>query len=245
MAFISPNSRILYSVVNALEELFVNKADIFITVGEKLLMTFRKKPRCCEIIMNCAEDHANDIIKSKPEDDLLTIAFTGHVLRSRGLETILTIMKDLGGVELIIAGTAPDKELLNQSLTISNTKYVGLLTPSEALALEARSDVMIALYDLEAAQNIFAMPLKVWEAMMCGVPIITNVALELITEAKCGIPVEYHDLNQIRAAIVSLRDNKELRRILGNNGREAFLQKYNWNIMEDKLYKIYDVLLSR
>jgi glycosyltransferase involved in cell wall biosynthesis len=245
MAFISPTSRVLYRVVNMFEELFVKRADVLITVAEKLLMTFQKKPRWCEIIMNCAEDHAIDIINSRQEDDILTIAFTGHVDRSRGLEAILSVINKLDDVELIIAGRVLHKEVLNQASMISKAKYVGLLTPREALALEARSDVMIALYELKAVQNALALPLKVWEAMMCGVPIITNVAHELIKEVDCGIVLEYNNLDQIRNAIVILRDNKELRCRLGNNGRKAFLEKYNWSVMEQKLYRIYDTLLLK
>jgi glycosyltransferase involved in cell wall biosynthesis len=36
-----------------------------------------------------------------------------------------------------------------------------------------------------------------------------------------------------------------LRKRLGNNGRKAFLEKYNWNAMEQKLYQIYEDLLGK
>jgi glycosyltransferase involved in cell wall biosynthesis len=41
-----------------------------------------------------------------------------------------------------------------------------------------------------------------------------------------------------------LRDDPKLRKRLGENGRKAYLEKYNWDIMEQKLYKIYDELLK-
>jgi glycosyltransferase involved in cell wall biosynthesis len=79
--------------------------------------------------------------------------------------------------------------------------------------------------------------------MMCGVPIITNVATDIVNETQCGIIVDYDNLDQIKQTIIDLRDNPELRKKLGDNGRNAFLQKYNWNAMEEKLYKIYEQLL--
>jgi glycosyltransferase involved in cell wall biosynthesis len=94
------------------------------------------------------------------------------------------------------------------------------------------------------AQNKYVTGNKLFEAMMCGVPIITNVATEIVNETQCGIIVDYNDIDQVRNAIVSLRDNPELRKNLGDNGRKAFLQKYNWNVMEQKLFKIYDTLLG-
>jgi glycosyltransferase involved in cell wall biosynthesis len=84
-----------------------------------------------------------------------------------------------------------------------------------------------------------------FEAMMFGVPLITNLAPEFVNEVGFGILVDYDDINKIKSAIVSLRDNIGLRDTLGRNGREAFTQKYNWHQMEQKLYKINDDLLEQ
>ena len=79
--------------------------------------------------------------------------------------------------------------------------------------------------------------------MMCGIPIITNVATEIVNETQCGILVDYDNLIKMKEGIVKLRDNPELRKKLGDNGRNAFLQKYNWNAMEQKLYGVYGQLI--
>jgi len=55
--------------------------------------------------------------------------------------------------------------------------------------------------------------------------------------------VEYDNVKQIKDAIVTLRDNPQLCKRLGDNGRKAFLEKYNWNIMERKLYMIYEKII--
>jgi glycosyltransferase involved in cell wall biosynthesis len=85
---------------------------------------------------------------------------------------------------------------------------------------------------------------KVLEAMMCGLPIITNISPELINDTKCGVIVEYDDIEQIKGAIISLRDNPDLREFYGTNGRKAFLENYNWHAMEKRLYGIYQNLLN-
>lgn len=72
--------------------------------------------------------------------------------------------------------------------------------------------------------------------MIFKIPLITNMLPELITETDCGIIVDYNNLNQIKNAIINLRDNKELRKRLGENGRSAFEQRCNWNLMEQELY---------
>ena len=139
-----------------------------------------------------------------------------------------------------------DKDVFDKIRGIDNLKYEGVLQPADALGLEARSDAILALYDPLVLWNNITLPNKLFEAMMCGVPIITNIATEIVNETQCGIIVDYDNKDEMKKSIVELRDNPELKKRLGENGREAFLQKYNWAAMEQKLYGIYEqVILNR
>jgi glycosyltransferase involved in cell wall biosynthesis len=141
-------------------------------------------------------------------------------------------------------GRVEDKNLLKKTYETSNSKYLGFLYHKQVIDLELSSDASIALYDLNLeTQHEYGMANKILEAMMCGLPVITNIAHEIINETGCGILVEYDNVKQIKEAIIALRDNLELRTILGNNGRRAFVEKYNWMTMEDKLFKSYETLL--
>ena len=85
---------------------------------------------------------------------------------------------------------------------------------------------MIALYDLKLqSQYEYGMANKVLEAMMCGLLIITNISHELVNDTKCGIIVEYGNVEQIKQAIITLRDNPELRKFYGTNGRQGISGK--------------------
>jgi glycosyltransferase involved in cell wall biosynthesis len=246
MAFVPSKSKKYYSIVNYLEEFFSKRANVLITISKEVLATFRKKPKNSIVIMNCPEDHAIDKQKTK-KDRPLKIVFTGSILKkTRGLENIIAAIKDLTGVEFVIAGwyLEKDKEFLDQILQIPNVKFRGLLEPNDALALEASSDVMIALYEPEPWNNI-TLPNKLFEAMMCGVPLITNVASEVVNEVGSGIIVKYNDVDQIKEAIVTLRDDDTLRQKLGLNGRKAFLERYNWSKMEEDLFNIYEMLFRQ
>jgi glycosyltransferase involved in cell wall biosynthesis len=140
---------------------------------------------------------------------------------------------------------ANDKEFLGEILRLPNVKFNGTLEPSDALNLEASSDVMIGLYDPDRIWHHLTLPNKHFETMMCGVPLITNVAPELVQTVDFGIIVEYDNVKQLKEAIVRLKNDPELRIRLGANGRKAFLEKYNWGKMEEKLYEIYDNLMNR
>ena len=247
MAYIPRNRnlffRILYSFINGLEETFAKGSDVLINVSDEMLNTFGQKPKQCVTIMNCSNDYMANSSNAKSTG--FKILFTGHIRTGRGLELVPEIVKNLEGVRVIITGRVEDRKLLDNVESTPNTKYLGFLEHQEVLDLEASSDVMMALYDLDLqTQNKFVMGNKLFEAMMCGIPIITNVAHEIVNETGCGIVVEYDNPQQIKQAIVTLRDNPELRKKLGDNGRKGFLEKYNWGIMEQILYRIYDNLLQ-
>ena len=233
----------LYSIVNSIEENFACNTDLLILVYDKIFNTFKKKPRNYIAIMVCPEDQM--INPSKIVTNSFKLLFTGHIRRGRGLDKLLEIIGDIRDTELLIMGRVEDKNLLKKTYETSNSKYLGFLDHKQVIDLELSSHATIALYDLKLeTQHQYGMANKILEAMMCGLPVITNIAHEIINETGCGILVEYDNTKQIKEAIIVLRDNPELRTRLGNNGRRAFLEKYNWMTMEDKLFKSYETLLS-
>jgi len=239
MNLISPKHKKLYSIVNKIEELFAQNSDVLISPTPKLLKSFKRQPKICELVLNCPKDHRRT--KSKqPTKGFLTLAFAGNIVKQRGLERVSLAIKDVEGVEFIIAGRVLDKDFFEQILKIPNVKYKGLLYPSEALSMDSNSDVIVSLYDLTVPNYNLAYAVKNFDAMMLGLPVITNISKELIDEVDFGIMVDYNDLNQIKTTIIRLRDDIQLRKKLGANARKGFEQKYNWKNQEEKLYKIYD-----
>lgn len=236
--------RTLSTIVNSVEEIFAKESDVLITVSDKMLFSFRKKSRNSTTIMNCPEDLISPL-KLETKSNVFRILFTGAIRKGRGLEAICDILSDIEDTELLITGKMKDTDLQVRISGIDNIKYQGFLDRKKLLDLESNSDVMIALYDLNLqSQYEYGMANKVLEAMMCGIPVITNISPDLINDTKCGIIVQYDNIDQIKNAIITLRDDPNLRKFYGNNGRKAYLEKYNWTKMEERLYNIYQQLLS-
>ena len=259
MAHINPKLRMVYYMVNLCEQLIAKHSDVLITVAEKLLMTFKNRPKLTALIMNCAYDdnyvignqntqHLNKKHRIEEEeeidDNVFSLLYTGNIVRNRGLEIVSCAIKDLKCIRFIIAGKPVDKRFLQELVHVPNVEYKGLMLYRDALELNYKSDAVVILYDLSIPNNKFAMPNKLFEAMMYQLPVITNVAPELVRdEVGCGIIVDYNDIHQIKNSIITLRDNPGLRMEMGRNGREAFLRKYNWTSMERELLGVYKNLL--
>ena len=240
--YVPPKYKTLYNTINWVEEFLSKQANVLITVSEKVQQTFRSHPKNCEVIMNFSEDY--NMKKSKSKDGLLTLVYTGLILKDQGLDIVTSVLHGLKDVRLVLAGRVGDKELLDKMLKLPNVKYLGLLERAKSLELEANSDAMVVLYDLQYRKNQLSSPNKIFEAMMCGIPLITNMEVNLVREIDCGIIVDY-DTDEVKNAIIKLRDDSQLRDRLGSNGRKAFVDKYNWDSMEKKLFQIYSNLILK
>jgi glycosyltransferase involved in cell wall biosynthesis len=246
MVFIPPKYKTIYSFVNSIEEIMSLKSDaVIVAGGAKILQTFKEQPKRIAVILNCPEDYyPSQIANGSSVKGYLTLVYTGGIRRGRGLENLSDISSELNDIIFVLAGPIMDKDVFDEIRGIDNLKYEGVLQPADALGLEARSDAILALYDPQVLWNNITLPNKLFEAMMCGVPIITNIATEIVNETQCGIIVDYDNKDEMKKSIVELRDNPKLKKRLGENGREAFLRKYNWTAMEQKLYGIYEQLVS-
>jgi glycosyltransferase involved in cell wall biosynthesis len=244
MTLIQSKFKLLYKLINFGDEFFSKHSDVLIVAnGENVLDSFQKKPSRSEILSNYPDDNIINGRKDLEKNDFFTIAFTGHIRRHRGLETLAQVISDMKDIQLLITGRTEDESLFNDIKNIQNVKYLGLVDDTSLLEIEITSNIIVAFYDPVFFSGNMPLPNKIFEAMMCGTPVVTNVAKEIVNETNCGLVVEYDNSKQIKEAIITLRDDAQLCKELGANGRKSFLDKYNWNAMEERLYKVYDDLL--
>ncbi len=94
--------------------------------------------------------------------------------------------------------------------------------------------------------HVDAQPNKMFEYMSAGIPVIASdfpLWREIIEGCGCGICVDPLDPKKIAEAIDYLVDNPEIARRMGENGRKAVYDRYNWDVEEKKLLALYDSLL--
>lgn len=177
----------------------------------------------------------------------ITVFYAGLIHKSRGLEYMINAIQDLDNVKLIIAGTGSDKGLL-EKLSIDAKKeiqYIGQIPYEKVIEKTMEADILFAFYDTIIPNNRYASPNKLFEAMMCGKPIIVSDGSSMantVRRVNCGLVVPYGDVQAIREAIVNLKIDPRLRKELGENGRKAYEDRYSWAIMEGRLINAYNEL---
>jgi len=181
--------------------------------------------------------------KANFSNEKLLIFYAGLIDLSRGLKYIIEALKGIN-VELIFAGTGKDLNFIKAaSSKYTNIKYIGLLPYEEVIKETYKSDILFSFYDTAIPSNKYASSNKLFEAMMCGKPIIIsdgNTMVNIVKKEDCGIIVNYGNVKEIKEAFSKLIKSPKLRKKLGKNGRKAYDTKYGWHIMEKRLVNAYE-----
>ena len=179
-----------------------------------------------------------------------SICFAGTVSRQRLHHNILKALEALPNVRYRLAGFLSGGYLmeLQRSPAWKQVEFSGEIPFTEVNAFISKSSVGIVLNDyypnVGYKQGTLGI-IKFFEFMQMGLPVIcTDFILwkEIIDEWKCGICVNPHDIDAIRNAIVYLIENKDIAKQMGDNGRRAVMEKYNWNTQEKILLEMYKKL---
>jgi len=171
------------------------------------------------------------------------IFYAGILGEGRDFETVIQATRGIREVRVEFAGFGYYAEHLRSlSERESHVTFIGTIPYDEVIRRTLQSDLLFALYDPNVPNNRYASPNKLFEAMMCGKPILVSdgtAMADIVKEEECGLVVPYGDVDAIKHAILTLKNDPVLCRRLGENGRRAYETKYNWKIMEERLLEIY------
>jgi len=206
-------------------------------------------PHKTTVLANYPPLRFTDVVRHRKEDGVFRIVYAGGIDCSRGIaKTIdaLELLSDIP-VEFHVAGPPPDGPLMDRMSQHSKVVYHGLLPWEEVNSLLAECDLGVVLLQPVPAylycpgENI----IKLFEYMGVGLPVlISNFPRlkHLIESIDAGKAVEPTSPEKIATAIKELRHNPALLRRMGENGRRAVLEKYNWEHEGNKMLAVYSQL---
>jgi glycosyltransferase involved in cell wall biosynthesis len=138
-----------------------------------------------------------------------------------------------------------EKELKSMR-EFSEVDFVGLV-PFEDLDLYlSAADIGLVLF-LPAPNHIKAMPNKIFEYMIAGLPVIAShfpLWKEIVEGNNCGLTVDPENPQEIAEAVEYLLKRPQLMQEMGENGSRAVLREYNWGHEAEKLLGVYKELLG-
>lgn len=119
---------------------------------------------------------------------------------------------------------------------------LGWLPHEAALAAAARCDIALILFQPGAENHRLALPHKLFDAMLAGLPVIAPAEAKevaaVIEDAACGALVDASDPGAIAAEVARMADPVR-RRALGQAGRRAALAQFSWAGEAARLVALY------
>jgi glycosyltransferase involved in cell wall biosynthesis len=176
------------------------------------------------------------------------VCYIGSIAIVRGIKEAIQSVS-LANTKLLLAGPFSPQSLLLDLQKMPSWQYVdyyGIADRKTLVKILENSALGIAnLHNL--ASFIDNPATKIFEYMAAGLPVIaSNFPLwkTIIEGNNCGICIDPTNVEQIVEAINTILANPDKARIMGENGRKAFLEKYNWEAEKPKLINLYKELAS-
>lgn len=189
---------------------------------------------------------SNEITWSEKRDE---ICYVGGIAEIRGIKEVVKAMEFTTNTKLNLVGIFSEKAVEEETKSYIGWQKVnelGFLGRKEVANVMSRSKAGIVTFH-PLPNHIDAQPNKMFEYMSAGLSIITsNFPLwkEIVEGNSCGICVNPLEPKEIAEAIKYIILHPKIAEQMGQNGKKAILEKYNWQVEEIKLFKIYEELIK-
>lgn len=173
------------------------------------------------------------------------VCYVGGITAIRGVVELVRAMElSASGARLNLGGLFSESKTraaVEQLPGWRNVNELGFLSRLQMRDVMARSVAGIVTF-LPAPNHTTAQPNKMFEYMSAGLPVVASAFplwREIIEGNECGICVDPHNPQAIANAIDQLASDPDLAARMGENGRRAVRERYNWQIEERKLLDLY------
>ncbi len=242
---------------STLEQLFIRRADVVITVGERLAEKLRQRGGRRVVVIgnwkNLAEyDQANPRIAALRQslhlDQQLTICYYGTLNHIRYLPELLQAVEQSPEVTLLISGKGPfSAEVMAAAERAPNIRWLGWLSLEELPLYTLAADVVYCCINPDVfVQAPYVVPNKLFEAFAAGKVILAKRGVgemaEILEKIPAAVMLDDVTPETLKQALRELQHPATRQRL--QDGAQQGRDQYNWGMAEERLYALYADLLN-
>ncbi len=166
-----------------------------------------------------------------PDRPAMKLLFVGRFSYYKGLDVLLRALAGTERIDLVLVGQGDEQSRLRQLITGlrlgDQVRFAGALDDHGLAGAYAAADVLC----LPSIERSEAFGMVLLEAMRAGIATIATAVpgsgmAEVLAGGQVGRLVEAGNADQLRQALIELRDNPTLRLQLAQAGRERFMRNY-------------------
>ena len=174
------------------------------------------------------------------------VLFTGRLTVHKGVEYLIKAARQIKA-EIVILGDGPERKYLEnliQKYRLTNVHLLGYFSQKlgELDDFYLRADVYVA-------PSVWSEPLGlvILESMVHKTPVIVTRKGGVSTIVKDGVNgflVRPKSSNEIATKVNLLIENEKLRYKMGENAYRTVVQRFNWDKIAGKFYRLYERSLN-
>jgi len=176
------------------------------------------------------------------------LCYIGGISKERGIFQLLDAL-NIANAKLLLAGNFIPETIGDEIKSHTGWEHVvfhGYVSKTETTEIFKNS--IAGLVTLHPIINYLdSLPVKMFEYMAAGLPVIASdfpLWKQIIGEHQCGITVNPLSPDEIAKAINCILSNPAEAKKMGENGKKAVVEKFNWKNEEFKLIELYKKLLN-
>lgn len=154
-------------------------------------------------------------------------------------------------IEYMIIGDGPLRVGLNNLIEKAGMKdkirLLGAMNQGELKAYLDRAHIFVLSSSTSADGDMEGIPVVLMEAQACGIPVVSTLHSgipEVVLNGESGFLVPERDVDALTERLQYLIEHPELWPEMGRCGRKFVEGKYDIKMLNSKLVRIYDALLT-
>ncbi len=183
--------------------------------------------------------------------DARVVLYVGGLMAGRGLEQLVDAAAMVEGAQVVFLGDGVLAEPLRRRATANGSgERVHVLPPvasSEVIDVAASADVGVSPIVPSCLNYRYSLPNKLFQYMAAGLPVVASdfpQVREVVEGAGCGVVVDTRRPAEIAPAINDLLADPDEARAMGERGRRAVQERFNWATSAQALLDVYRRLVS-
>jgi len=192
------------------------------------------------------------VVERKASSENINLVYAGSISEVRGvfcmIKAVSMLCREFDNVRLFLIGPVVSpaieiriREIIQENNLMEKVTLAGRVPLSQVYEFYSRCHLGLILLHPER-NYLRSLGTKIFEYMAAGLPVVaSNFPLweEFFHINKCGVTVDPLDPKDVAKGMKYLISNPNLMKQMGENGKRAYLEKYNWDSEEEKLFRLY------
>jgi len=186
------------------------------------------------------------------EENAFYVGFVGSFAPWQGLDILIEAAKQVKEqgycqIKYILVGSGERESILRESVQEYDLEqeilFSGRVAYEQVVYYINACDIAIAPFTKERNSIIGVSPLKVYEYLACGRPVIVSRVgwvKEVIEEGKCGYLFEPGDAEELAKRIIQSYQERDALQEMGLRGRKLVESKYAWRATAERIVEVLD-----